>query len=160
MKWVLRQWQNHIAHVPQNIYLSDSSIEKNIAFGVAKKDIDHFRVVKAARQANIHEVIEKWTDQYQTIVGERGVRLSGGQQQRIGIARALYKQTDVLVLDEATSALDNKVEQSVMKEIKNLGNEVTILMIAHRLSSLKECDQIFELSKDGILIKKMDKIYD
>jgi len=153
-----RQWQAHISHVPQTIYLSDSTIEENIAFGVPIKDINHKRVVEAARQAKIDDTIESWDRQYQTIVGERGVRLSGGQRQRIGIARALYKQTDVLIFDEATSALDNEIEQRVMQEIENLGDEITVLIIAHRLSTLKACDQIFELTKDGILIKKLDEV--
>jgi ATP-binding cassette, subfamily B, bacterial PglK len=153
-----RQWQAHISHVPQTIYLSDSTIEENIAFGIPKKNIDHVKVVKAARLAKIDEIIESWDDQYQTIVGERGVRLSGGQRQRIGIARALYKKTDVLIFDEATSALDSRTEESVMKNIKDLGNEITILIIAHRLSTLKGCDQIFELTKDGALIRQLDEI--
>jgi len=143
-----RDWQAHIAHVPQNIYLSDSTIEENIAFGIAKELIDHQRVKKAAQQAQIAESIEQWKGGYQTFVGERGVRLSGGQRQRIGIARALYKQADVLIFDEATSALDNETEQAVMDAIKDIDKEVTILIIAHRLTTLKECDQIIKLEKE------------
>ena len=125
-----RAWQAHIAHVPQNIYLSDSTIEENIAFGIAKELINHQRVKKAAQQAQIAELIEEWKDGYQTFVGERGVRLSGGQRQRIGIARALYKQANVLIFDEATSALDNETEQAVMDAIEDLGEEVTILILS------------------------------
>jgi ATP-binding cassette, subfamily B, bacterial PglK len=143
-----RAWQAHIAHVPQNIFLSDSSIEENIAFGVAKEQIDHQRVKKAAQQAQISELIEQWKEGYQTFVGEQGVRLSGGQRQRIGIARALYKKANVLIFDEATSALDNETEQAVMDAIKDLGKEVTILIIAHRLTTLKGCDKIIKLEKD------------
>ena len=143
-----REWQAHIAHVPQNIYLSDSTIEENIAFGIEKKLINHQRVKKAAQQAQIAELIEQLKDGYQTFVGERGVRLSGGQRQRIGIARALYKQADVLIFDEATSALDNETEQAVMKEIDALGEEITILIIAHRLTTLKDCSKIIRLDKD------------
>jgi ATP-binding cassette, subfamily B, bacterial PglK len=143
-----RAWQAHIAHVPQNIYLSDSTIEENIAFGIEKKLINHQRVKKAAKQAQISELIEQWKDGYQTFVGERGVRLSGGQRQRIGIARALYKQADVLIFDEATSALDNETEQAVMKALDDLGEEITILIIAHRLSTLKDCSNIIKLDKD------------
>ncbi len=143
-----RAWQAHIAHVPQNIYLSDSTIEENIAFGIAKELIDHQRVKKAAQQAQIAELIEQWKDGYQTFVGERGVRLSGGQRQRIGIARALYKQANVLIFDEATSALDNETEQAVMDAIEDLGEEITILIIAHRLTTLKGCDKIIKLEKD------------
>jgi len=143
-----RAWQAHIAHVPQNIYLSDSTIEENIAFGVAKELIDHQRVKKAAQQAQIAELIEQWKDGYQTFVGERGIRLSGGQRQRIGIARALYKQANVLIFDEATSALDNETEQAVMDAIEDLGEDVTILIIAHRLTTLKGCDKIIKLEKE------------
>ena len=143
-----RAWMAHIAHVPQNIYLSDSTIEENIAFGIEKKLINHQRVKKAAQQAQIAELIEQLKDGYQTFVGERGVRLSGGQRQRIGIARALYKQADVLIFDEATSALDNETEQAVMKAIDDLGEEITILIIAHRLTTLKDCSNIIKLDKD------------
>ena len=116
-----REWQVRIAHVPQNIYLSDDTIEGNIAFGVSKDQIDYQLVKKVAQKAQISEVIEQWKDGYQTLVGEQGVRISGGQRQRIGIARALYKQTDVLIFDEATSALDSKTEQAVMEAIEGLG---------------------------------------
>jgi len=153
-----RSWQVHIAHVPQNIYLSDSSIEENIAFGIPKAQIDHQRVKKAAKQAQVAELIEEWPEQYSTFVGERGVRLSGGQRQRIGVARALYKRANVLIFDEATSALDNETEQAVMDAIDGLGKELTILIIAHRLTTLKGCDQIIEVSKTGINISQYSEI--
>jgi len=143
-----RSWQAHIAHVPQNIFLSDGSIEENIAFGIAKEKIDYQRVKKAAKQAQIAELIEEWKEGYQTFIGERGVRLSGGQRQRIGIARALYKEANVLIFDEATSALDSETEREVMKAIKSLGKEITVLIIAHRLTTLKECDKIVKLDKN------------
>ncbi|CAM8356314.1 MdlB ABC-type multidrug transport system, ATPase and permease components [Candidatus Methylopumilus planktonicus] len=143
-------WQTHIAHVPQAIYLADSSIEENIAFGVPKDKIDFERVRKAAQQAQIAESIEGWPKQYQTFVGERGIRLSGGQRQRIGIARALYKQADVIIFDEATSALDNDTEQAVMQAIEGLSKDLTLLIIAHRLSTLKKCTQIVELGEGSI----------
>lgn len=145
-----RSWQSHIAHVPQTIFLADSSIEENIAFGVARDQIDHGRVRRAAEQAQISESIESWPKKYQTFVGERGVRLSGGQRQRIGIARALYKQANVIIFDEATSALDNETEQAVIQAIEGLSKELTILMIAHRLTTLKNCNQIIELSDGNI----------
>ncbi len=145
-----RGWQAHIAHVPQAIFLSDSSIEENIAFGVPKEKIDRERVRLAAQQAQIAESIESWPKQYQTFVGERGIRLSGGQRQRIGIARALYKQADVIIFDEATSALDNETEQAVMQAIQNLSKDLTILIIAHRLTTLKNCSQIVELGAGRI----------
>jgi ATP-binding cassette subfamily B protein len=145
-----RAWQAHIAHVPQAIFLADSSIEENIAFGVPKDHIDPQRVRQAARQAQIADSIESWPEQYKTFVGERGIRLSGGQRQRIGIARALYKQADVIIFDEATSALDNETEQDVMQAIENLSKELTILIIAHRISTLKNCSQIVELGETCI----------
>ncbi len=145
-----RAWQAHIAHVPQAIFLADSSIEENIAFGVPKDQIDHLRVMQAARQAQIAESIESWPKQYQTFVGERGIRLSGGQRQRIGIARALYKQADVIIFDEATSALDNETEQAVIQAIEGLSQDLTVLIIAHRLTTLKNCTQIVELGEGGI----------
>lgn len=143
-----RAWQAHIAHVPQAIFLADSTIEENIAFGIPKGKIDFNRVKKAAEQAKIADIIETWPKKYKTFVGERGIRLSGGQRQRIGIARALYKQADVIIFDEATSALDNKTEQAVMQSIESLGSERTILIIAHRLTTLKNCTKIVELA-DG-----------
>jgi ATP-binding cassette, subfamily B, bacterial PglK len=145
-----RAWQAHIAHVPQAIFLADSSIEENIAFGMPKDRIDPLRVRKAAQQAQIADIIETWPEQYQTFVGERGIRLSGGQRQRIGIARALYKQADVIIFDEATSALDNETEQAVMQAIEGLSEDLTILIIAHRLSTLRNCTQIVELGDCGI----------
>ena len=146
-----RAWQAHIAHVPQAIFLADSTIEENIAFGVPKDQIDPVRVRQAALQAQIAESIESWPKQYQTFVGERGVRLSGGQRQRIGIARALYKQADVIIFDEATSALDNETEQAVMHAIESLSKDLTLLIIAHRLTTLKNCTQIVELGSGTIL---------
>jgi ATP-binding cassette, subfamily B, bacterial PglK len=145
-----RAWQTHIAHVPQAIFLADSTIEENIAFGVPKKQIDVQRVMQAAQQAQIADSIESWPKQYQTFVGERGIRLSGGQRQRIGIARALYKQADVIIFDEATSALDSETEQAVMQAIEGLSDDLTLLIIAHRLTTLKNCTQIVELAEGNI----------
>lgn len=147
-----RSWQAHIAHVPQAIYLADTSIAENIAFGVPLEQIDMARVSHAAQQAQIAVTIEGWAQQYQTKVGERGVRLSGGQRQRIGIARALYKQADVIVFDEATSALDNETEHAVMNGIESLSKEITVLVIAHRLSTLRHCSMVVKLS-NGHLAK-------
>lgn len=145
-----RSWQAHIAHVPQAIFLADSNIEENIAFGVPRDQIDHERVKHAARQAQIADIIETWPSKYQTNVGERGVQLSGGQRQRIGIARALYKQADVIIFDESTSALDNETEQAVMQAIEALSDDLTVLIIAHRLSTLKNCTQIIEIANGSI----------
>lgn len=147
----LKSWQQTIAHVPQNIYLSDSSLAENIAFGVSLKDIDMDRMRQAARQAQIADYIESNPDSYLALVGERGIRLSGGQRQRIGIARALYKKASVLVFDEATSALDNVTEQTVMDAIEGLNNEFTILLVAHRISTVRNCDTIFELEEGRVI---------
>ena len=143
-----RAWQVNIAHVPQAIFLADSTIAENIAFGVPPDQIDRERLRQAAQKAQIAHTIETWDKQYKTMVGERGVRLSGGQRQRIGIARALYKQANVIVFDEATSALDNDTEHAVMQAIDSLGDELTILIVAHRLTTLKNCTRIVELD-DG-----------
>jgi ATP-binding cassette subfamily B protein len=145
-----RFWHSHIAHVPQTIFVSDGTIEENIAFGVPKDLIDHDRVVQSARKAQIADSIEGWSNRYQTLVGERGIRLSGGQRQRIGIARALYKQADVIILDEATSALDNETEEAVMNAIDKLSPNLTILIIAHRISTLRNCSQIVKLNHGRI----------
>ncbi|MBI3793698.1 MAG: ABC transporter ATP-binding protein [Nitrospinae bacterium] len=144
-------WRRAIAHVPQSIYLADTSLAENIAFGVAKEEIDMERVRKVARQAMIADFIESSPNGYSALVGERGVRLSGGQRQRIGIARALYKQATVLVFDEATSSLDNATEREVMDAINGLGRDLTIIMVAHRLSTVKRCDVIVEFGK-GIVV--------
>lgn len=143
-----RSWQRTIGYVPQQIYLADDTVAANIAFGLDAKDIDQAAVERAAKIANLHEfVTNELPQQYKTTVGERGVRLSGGQRQRIGIARALYHNPQVLILDEATSALDNLTGQAVMEAVHNLGHEITIILIAHRLSTVKACDTIFLLEK-------------
>jgi ABC-type multidrug transport system fused ATPase/permease subunit len=147
----LRAWQRSIAHVPQSIYLADATLAENIAFGVPPDTIDLVRVQQAARQAQIAEFIESGQEGYQAYVGERGIRLSGGQRQRIGIARALYKQASVLVFDEATSALDNATEQSVMDAIEGLSSDLTILIVAHRLSTVRSCDTIVELDQGQVV---------
>jgi ATP-binding cassette, subfamily B, bacterial PglK len=146
-----RAWQRSIAHVPQTIYLADTSLAENIAFGVPGDKIDMIRVRQAARQAQIADFIESRPSGYSAYVGELGVQLSGGQRQRIGIARALYKKASVLVFDEATSALDNTTEQSVMDAIEGLNPELTILLIAHRLSTVKRCNIIVELEHGRVV---------
>ena len=147
----IRNWQANIAHVSQEVYLSDSTIEENIAFGQHKNNIDFNLVKQSAKRACITELIESWPEQYKTVIGERGVRLSGGQIQRIGIARALYRQASILVFDEATSALDSKTEKLVMDSIKDLGKNITVLIIAHRVTTLKDCDQVVELGDSKII---------
>ncbi len=143
-----RNWQSTIGYVPQQIFLSDDSVAANIAFGVDPEKINQDAVKRAAKIANLHEfVINELPNQYKTTIGERGVRLSGGQCQRIGIARALYHNPKVLILDEATSSLDNLTERAVMEAVHNIGKDITIILIAHRLSTVKKCDIIFLLEK-------------
>jgi ATP-binding cassette subfamily B protein len=152
----LKNWQRHIAHVPQNVFLSDNSIRMNIAFGIPEEKIDHEKVKLAAKQAQLNDIIESWPMQYETRVGERGVQLSGGQCQRIGIARALYKNADVIIFDEATSALDQTTEKSVMDSIEMLSENITLLIVAHRINTLEKCTEIYEI-KNGLLFNYFNK---
>jgi ATP-binding cassette, subfamily B, bacterial PglK len=139
-------WQSRIAYVPQSIFLLDSSVAQNIAFGVEREAIDHQRLQEAARLAQLDDVIRKLPGGYEHEVGERGVALSGGQRQRIGIARALYKDASVLLLDEATNALDGLTEQELVQTLGKLRGRYTIILIAHRFSTVRQCDVIFELA--------------
>ncbi|MFL2672477.1 MAG: ABC transporter ATP-binding protein [Prochlorococcaceae cyanobacterium] len=147
----LLAWRSAIAHVPQSIYLADSSVAENIAFGVPKEQIDFDRLRAAAQRAQIASFIEASPDGYDSFVGERGIRLSGGQRQRLGIARAFYKQAQVLILDEATSALDNDTEQAVMDAINQLDRNLTVVMIAHRLSTVAKCDRVIRLDHGRVV---------
>ena len=133
----LKSWQDSLMHVPQNIFLADSSIGENIALGVNKKDIDYDRVNYVAKQTQLIDFIDENKDGFDTFVGERGIRLSGGQKQRIGIARALYKGAKIILLDEATSALDNITEEKIVESLNYLGSDITIIIIAHRLNTLR-----------------------
>ena len=146
----IAQWRKRIAHVPQSIYLLDASVRENIAFGVAVNDIDHSRIERCIEMAQMSDTIRSLPAGLDTVVGERGILLSGGQRQRIGIARALYRDADVLVLDEATSALDNATEQSVISALQEIGPEVTVLMVAHRLTTLAQCDRIIHVTNGRI----------
>ncbi len=147
-----RSWQRSIGYVPQNIYLSDDTIAANIAFGVKPENADQKNIEKASKIANLHNfVISELPEKYQTKIGERGIRLSGGQRQRIGIARALYHSPRVLILDEATNALDNQTEKAVMDAVNNLSKNITIILIAHRLNTVKNCDVIFKLDNGEIV---------
>lgn len=145
-----RAWQKRVAHVPQFIFLADASIAENIAFGVPRQEINMDRVRNAASKAQIADFIESRKDGYDARVGERGIQISGGQRQRIGIARALYKNADVLVFDEATSALDDETEKAVMAAIESLDKDLTVLLIAHRVTTLRGCDQVLMLSNGKI----------
>jgi ATP-binding cassette, subfamily B, bacterial PglK len=147
----LKAWQKLIGYVPQQIYLTDNTIEANIAYGVNSIDIDQEAIEQAAKISNIHDfVTNELPQKYKTIVGERGVKLSGGQRQRIGLARALYHKPQVLILDEATSALDNFTEKAIMDSLEELDGKITIIMVAHRLSTVKNCDKIFVLDNGKI----------
>ena len=146
----MRAWQRSVAHVPKSIFLADVSLAENIAFGVPLPLIDFALVQHAARQAQIDEFIEQQALKYQALVGERGVRLSGGQRQRIGIARALYKRASVLIFDEASSALDSETEQAVMQSIEQLSRELTIILIAHRVTTVERCEAVYEVAGGNI----------
>ena len=146
----IRRWGKSISHVPQSIYLTDSTIASNIAFGVPDDDIDYSLLEHVSEQAQIAQLIRSMPNQYQSVVGERGTRLSGGQRQRIAIARALYKKPKVLILDEATSALDSTTEQAVMNSIQHLNSDMTIVMVAHRISTLSLCNRIFRID-NGVI---------
>jgi ABC-type multidrug transport system fused ATPase/permease subunit len=146
----LRGWQKQIAHVPQSIYLADLSIKENIAFGVPNDLIDFKMVQSCADKAQLKEFIDSLQENYNTKVGEKGVQLSGGQRQRIGIARALYKNAKIIIFDEATSALDDQTEAEIINTINDLEPDLTIIMIAHRITSLKDCNKIIEV-KDGLI---------
>lgn len=148
----LRRWQQALGYVPQHIYLADDTVAANIAFGIPENEIDLKAVIRASKTAELHDFVStELQNDYDTLVGERGVRLSGGQRQRIGIARALYHDPAVLIFDEATSALDNLTEQVVMQAVRNLGKAKTIILIAHRLSTVKGCDCIYILEHGEIV---------
>ena len=148
----LRSWQNSIGYVPQNIHLIDDTIAANIALGIESKKINFNAIERASRVANLYEfVMNELPKKFQTKIGENGVRLSGGQRQRIGIARALYRNPQILVLDEATSALDDKTEKEVMDAINNLNKKITVIIVAHRLSTIETCNNIFVFEKGEII---------
>lgn len=151
----LPTWQKEIGYIPQAIYLSDDTIKNNVAFGIKEEEIDEEAVIRALKQAQLFEFVEGLSEGMSTFVGDRGVRLSGGQRQRIGIARALYHNPEILVLDEATSALDNETESAVMEAIEKLQGEKTILIIAHRLTTIRNADVIFEVGEGKV--EKRDK---
>ena len=148
---LILKWRNEISNVPQELYLIDDDFSKNIAFGMSEKNIDFEKIIKASKKANIHQFISNTENKYKTLVGEKGSNLSGGQIQRIAIARALYKESSVIFFDEATSALDEETETKIMREIDNLSNKITLIIISHKLSTIKKCDKVYEI-KNGTLL--------
>ena len=156
---IIRKWRSTIAHVPQHIYLTDNTIKSNITFGLTRDKIDEDLLREAAFKANLLDFILSLPNGFETLVGERGIRLSGGQRQRIGIARALYKKASVMILDEATSALDNQNEESVIKAIENLSKDITLIMVAHRVSTLRRCQKIISIDNGKISAVDRKKIF-
>lgn len=151
-------WQKEIGYIPQTIYLSDDTIRNNVAFGVPEDQINEQAVQHALEQAQLSEFIDSLPAGLDTFVGDRGVRLSGGQRQRIGIARALYHDPEILVLDEATSALDTETETAVMKAIDSLQGQKTILVIAHRLTTIKKADRFFEVANGQVIERTKQEV--
>lgn len=147
----LRSWQDLIGYIPQTIFLTDDTIERNIAFGVPDDQIDPERIAKAVHSAQLSDLVAQLPDGLQTMVGERGTMLSGGQRQRIGIARALYHEREILVLDEATSALDNETESLISEALRELSGQKTMIIIAHRLTTVEHCDRIYDMRKGQIV---------
>jgi ABC-type multidrug transport system fused ATPase/permease subunit len=146
----VRNWQNQIGYVPQSIFLTDDTLRRNVAFGLSNEQIDDAAVQRAIQAAQLEEFVASLPDGVETLVGERGIRLSGGQRQRIGIARALYHDPAVLVLDEATSSLDTATERDVMQAVTALQGSKTILIVAHRLSTVEYCDRLYRLEQGRV----------
>ena len=146
-------WSRTIGYVPQSVYLTDDTIRNNVAFGIEKEQIDDVLVWEALQQAQLKTFVESLPEGINTVVGERGIKFSGGQRQRVAIARALYYDPAILVLDEATSALDNETESAVMEAIESLQGHKTLIIVAHRLTTIKSCDEVYEIV-DGKAVKK------
>lgn len=149
----LERWRNTVSYVPQSVFLRDDTVRNNIAFGIAESEIDDRKVRKAMEQAQLESVVRELPDGLNTYIGERGIRFSGGQKQRVAIARALYNDPEVLVLDEATAALDNETEAAVMEAIDALHGQKTLIIVAHRLSTIRKCDKIYEIV-DGVAVER------
>ena len=152
-------WHHNIGYIPQMIYLSDDTIRNNVAFGIREEEIQDEMVINALKKAQLYDFIETLPQGLDTIVGDRGVRLSGGQRQRIGIARALYHDPEILVLDEATSALDNETETAVMESIEHLQGSKTMIIIAHRLTTIRNADIIYEVADGKVTERSKDSVF-
>lgn len=154
----IRQWHTKISHVPQSIFLMDATVSENIALGVAYENIDYKKLERVIEMAALKDTIQKLPNGLETTLGERGVNLSGGQCQRIGIARALYRDTSILILDEATSALDDRTEKKIIENIKNIEKDLIIFMVTHRLNTLKNCNKIFQLREGHLIEHKFEQL--
>ena len=154
-----QSWSKVIGYVPQSVYLIDDTIRANVAFGIDNEQISDERVWDALNQAQIADFIKNLPNGLDTMVGDRGIRFSGGQKQRIALARALYNNPDILVLDEATSALDTETETAVMEAINALQGQKTLIIVAHRLSTIRNCDRIFEVVDSKVVEKSKDEIF-
>lgn len=154
----MASWHEDVGYIPQSIYLMDDSIRANIAFGIQEAEIDNTAIEKALREAQLDQFVHSLPDGLDAMIGDRGVKLSGGQRQRIGIARALYRNPNVLILDEATSALDNETEKEVMEAIDGLHGTRTLIVIAHRLSTIRKCDKIYEVGKGGFVERMKEEV--
>ena len=146
----MRGWRKNISYIPQNIYLSDDTIRNNVAFGIEKDKIDDQKLWSALEKAQLKEYVEGLPNGLDTIIGERGVRMSGGQRQRIGIARAFYRDTNIVVFDEATSALDYETEKNILEHVSQYSSNHTLIIITHRLNTIDSCDCIFKVENGGI----------
>jgi ABC-type multidrug transport system fused ATPase/permease subunit len=146
-----RSWLKNVGYIPQMIFMLDDTIRKNVAFGVPEDEIDEERIWAVLKEARLDEFVKSLPEGLETGIGERGIRLSGGQRQRIGIARALYHDPEVLVLDEATSALDNDTEKAIMESINSLHGRKTLIIIAHRLQTIENCDMVYRV-QDGKIV--------
>jgi ABC-type multidrug transport system fused ATPase/permease subunit len=146
-----RSWQHIVGYIPQTIFLMDDSLRRNIAIGISDNEIDEVAIREALKSAQLEDFVASLPEGLDTMVGERGVRLSGGQRQRIGIARALYHRPSVLVLDEATSSLDTETEHEVMKAVQALQGDKTVIIVAHRLSTVEYCDRLYRLDAGRIV---------
>jgi len=147
----LGAWYSHVAYIPQQVFLSDNTLRNNVALGVNDEDIDERKVVSALQMAKLSELVQQLPDGIETVLGERGVRLSGGQKQRVALARAFYHDRDVLIMDEATSALDDETEREITGEIERLKGKTTLIVIAHRLSTVRQCDRIYKIENGSVV---------
>ena len=153
------EWNRNVGYVPQSVYLTDSSIRKNIAFGIPEGQIDDARVWNALEMAQLSEFVKKLPNGLETQVGDRGIKFSGGQRQRVAIARALYMNPDILILDEATAALDNETEHSLMDAIESLQGKKTLVIVAHRLTTIRNCDHIYEVVEGKIIERDKAEVF-